>query len=91
MIWIGRRLEFWAVAQFQAKLTYTARNSKVYQISIISVSNGHGAKWTSSSMQVAVTEERVVVFPLSENERDVGSVDGPDRQAEPDIPSGKTK
>lgn len=42
-------------------------------------------------MQVAVTEERVVVFPLSENERDVGSVDGPDRQAEPDIPSGKTK
>jgi hypothetical protein len=47
-------------------------------------------KWKSGSMQVAVTEERVVVFPLSENERDVGSVDSPDRQAEPDITSGKT-
>ena len=47
-------------------------------------------KRTSRSMHVAVTEERVVVIALSENKRDIGSVDGPDRQAELDIPSSKT-
>jgi hypothetical protein len=42
-------------------------------------------------MQVAVIEEREVVLSVSENKRDVGSVDSPDRQSELDIPAGKTK